>query len=41
MFEHMHCPFLEEINTFIQRGCIRLIKNDNKSKYNVTKYFYV
>ncbi len=32
--------FLREINTFIQQGCIKLIKNDSKEIYNVTKYFY-
>ncbi len=26
--------------TFIQQGCIKLIKSDSKNIYNGTKYFY-
>ncbi len=29
-----------KINTFIQQGCIKLIKSDGKDMYNVTKAFY-
>ncbi len=32
--------FVEEINTFIQQGCITFTKNDNKDIYNVTKNIY-
>jgi len=32
------CCFFKEINTFIQQGCIKLIKRDI---FNVTKYFYL
>ncbi len=32
--------FLEEINDFIQQGCIKLIKSDSKDMYNVTKDCY-
>jgi len=31
---------MKEINTFIQEGCIQLIKSDSKDIYNVTKAFY-
>ncbi len=31
---------LEEINDFIQQGCIKLIKSDSKDIYNVTKDCY-
>jgi len=30
----------KEINTFIQQGCIQLIRSDIKDIYNVTRYFY-
>ncbi len=29
-----------EINTFIQQGCFKLIKSDDKDICNITKYFY-
>ncbi len=29
--------FLEDINTFIQQGCIKMIKSDSKDVYDVTK----
>jgi len=33
--------FLEETNTFIQQGCIKLIESDSKEDiYNVRKGFY-
>ncbi len=32
--------FFKDINTFIQQGCIKLIKSDSKDIYNVTKDFY-
>jgi len=28
------------VNTFIQQGCFKLIKSDNKDIYNVTRDFY-
>ncbi len=31
--------FLKEINTFIQQGCIKLIKRDSKDICNGTKRF--
>ncbi|XDV46539.1 hypothetical protein PO909_014421, partial [Leuciscus waleckii] len=31
------CLFFKEMNTFIQQGCIKLIKSDSKDIYNVTK----
>ncbi len=30
-----------EINTFIQQGCIKMIKRDSKDICNVTKDLYV
>ncbi len=30
----------KEINTFIQQGCIKLVKTDNKDLYIVLKPFY-
>ncbi len=30
----------QEFNTFVQQGCIKLIKSDNKDMYNVAKDFY-
>ncbi len=32
--------FLKEINTFIDQGCIKLIKSDSKDIHNVTNDFY-
>ncbi len=32
--------FLNEINTFIQKGCIKLIKSDRKNIYNFSNIFY-
>ncbi len=32
--------FLKEMNTFIQPGCIKLIKSDSEDIYNITKDFY-
>ncbi len=32
--------FFLEINTFIQQGCIKLIKSDITDIYNVTKDLY-
>ncbi len=37
----LHSTFFKEINTFIQQGCIKLIKSDNKNINNVTKDFYL
>jgi len=31
---------LKEMNTFIQLGCIKLIKSDSKDIYNVTKILF-
>ncbi len=33
------CVCLKEINTFIQQGCIKLMKNGSEDSYNVTKDF--
>ncbi len=35
-----HYTFLGEINTFVQQGCIKLIKSDGEEMYNVTKDLY-
>ncbi len=32
--------FCKEINTFIEQGCIQLIKSDTKVIYNVTKVIF-
>jgi len=32
---------LKEINTFINQGCIKLIKSKSKVIYNVAKDFYL
>ncbi len=29
------------MNTFIQQGCIKLIKSDNKDIYNVNYFFII
>ncbi len=31
--------FLKDINTFIQQGCIKWIKNESKYIYNITKHY--
>ncbi len=31
--------FLEDINYFIQQGCIKIIKSDSKDVYDFTKDF--
>ncbi len=33
-------PFLEEINTLIQRGCIKLIKSDSKDIHNLIEMLF-
>ncbi len=30
--------FIQEIDTFIQQECIKLIKSENEGIYNITKY---
>jgi len=36
----LHEDFFKEINTFIQRGLIKLMKSYSNGIYNVTKGFY-
>jgi len=36
-YSHINSYLKFEINTFIQQGCIKLIKSDSKDIYNVTK----
>ncbi len=33
----LFCLFEEEINTFNQQACIKVIKSDSKDIYNITK----
>jgi len=39
-FEVGKFSFEEEINTFIEQGCIKLFESESKDIYNVSKYFY-
>jgi len=40
-FEVGKFSFEEEINTFIEQGCIKLIKSDSTDIYKIKKHFYL
>lgn len=41
LFKRLVGLFLREIYTFIERGCIKLIKIDRKDIYNITKDYTI